>query len=352
MSRTVKIGNVTIGKGFPVAIQSMTNTDTKNVEKTLAQINSLSDAGCDIVRLSIYDEECVESLRLIRKKARVPLVADIHFDYKLAIGAVKSGVDKIRINPGNIGAKWKVEEVARAAKDHNVPIRVGANMGSIKTEYLSRYSRIDALVESAMDEVRQLEKVGFEDIVVAVKSSDAIETLRANEKLSRLIEYPIHIGVTEAGAYEEAIVKSAFALGMLLHEGIGDTIRVSIAGDPVREVRVAKRILKVVHKTNGIEVIACPTCARTEIDVEKLAMEVEEALSGINGNLKVAVMGCVVNGLGEARDADIAVFGTKNGGVVYRYGEKIGFFEKRNIPGVLKELVEEEVKKHENHQDS
>ncbi len=344
MTKAVKIRNIMIGGGHPVSIQSMTNTDTKDAESTLKQIKVLVEAGCDIIRLSVYDEECVTSLKYIRRQIDIPLVADIHFDYKLAINSIKAGVDKVRINPGNIGAKWKVEEIARVAKEYGIPIRVGANMGSINVDYLSKYSRVDALIESAMYEVRQLEEVGFEDIVIAVKSSDAIETLVANEKISKLTDYPLHIGVTEAGTYEEAVVKSSFALGTLLYEGIGDTIRVSIAGDPIHEVRVAKKILRTVHMINEVEVIACPTCARTEINVEELANDVEKELNGMKGHLKIAIMGCIVNGIGEARDADIAVFGTKNGGILYRHGEKIGFVEKSEIPKALKELVQEEVK--------
>ena len=346
MSKIVNIGKIKIGGGTPIAVQSMTNTDTKDVAKTVQQIKALEESGCEIVRLSVYDEESTKALKKIRSKTEVPLVADIHFDYKLAIASINAGVDKVRINPGNIGAKWKVEEVAKAASDHGVPIRVGANMGSIDERYLKKFNdRVDALVMSAMDEVEELESVGFDNVVVAVKSSDAVETLLANEKLSKITDHPIHLGVTEAGVYEDAVVKSAFAIGHLVYEGIGDTVRVSIAGDPVREVSVAYSILKATHKLeNRIEVVACPTCARTQINVEKLAEEVKEVLKGVKANLKIAVMGCLVNGIGEARDADIAVFGTKSGGVIYENGEKIGFVKKDEIAPSLKEMIEERLK--------
>lgn len=346
MSKIVNIGKIKIGGGAPIAVQSMTNTDTKDVAKTVRQIKALEESGCEIVRLGVYDEECVKALKKIRGKTEVPLVADIHFDYKLAIASINAGVDKVRINPGNIGARWKVEEVAKVANDHGIPIRVGANMGSIDNGYLKKFkNRVDALVMSAMDEVEELESVGFDNVVVAVKSSDAVETLLANEKISKLTDHPIHLGVTEAGVYEDAVVKSAFAIGHLVYEGIGDTVRVSIAGDPIREVSVAYSILKTVHKLeNTIEIVACPTCARTQINVEELAQEVKEALKGVKANLKVAVMGCLVNGVGEARDADIAVFGTKSGGVIYEDGEKIGFVKKNEIAQSLKEMIEKRLR--------
>lgn len=345
MSEIVKVGNVEIGGNAPIVVQSMTNTDTKDVEKTLEQIETLENAGCKIVRVSVYDEECVKALKEIKKSTTVPLVADIHFDYELAISSIKAGVDKVRINPGNIGAKWKVKEVAKVASDHGVPIRVGANMGSIDENYLKKFDdRVEALVASAMDEVEMLESAAFDDIVVAVKSSDAVETVLANEKLAKLTNHPIHLGVTEAGVYEDAVVKSAFAIGHLIREKIGDTVRVSIAGDPVREVSIAYSILKAVHALDGIEVVACPTCARTEINVEELAEEVKKELNDVNTSLKVAVMGCFVNGIGEARDADIAVFGTKSGGIIYENGIKIGMVEKEKIAVTLRKMIEKRLK--------
>ncbi len=345
MGKKVKIGDVTIGNGNRIAIQSMTNTDTKNVTLTVEQIKKLESAGCDIVRLSVYDEACVEALSKIKSKIKMPIVADIHFDYKIAIASILAGVDKIRINPGNIGAKWKVEEVANVAKDHGIPIRVGANMGSIDEKYLKKFSdRTDALVSSAMDEVNILESVGFDDIVVAVKSSDAVETIVANEKLSKLTDHPIHIGVTEAGVYEDAIVKSAFALGYLIYKGIGDTIRVSIAGDPVKEIGAAYSILQSVNAIDGPEIIACPTCARTEIDVEILANEIKNSVRDIKEHIKIAVMGCVVNGLGEAKDADVAVFGTKSGGIIYASGRMIANVKREEISSKLRRLIDERLK--------
>ena len=348
-TKTVKIGKVTIGGNNPIAIQSMTNTDTKNVKETVKQINSLVNAGCEIVRLSVYDMECVQALKEIKGAVDVPLVADIHFDYRLAVESIKAGVDKVRINPGNIGEKWRVKEVARVASDYGVPIRVGANMGSIDVDYLLKFKdRTDALVASAMDEVKLLENVGFDNVVIAVKSSDAVETLVANEKLSNLTDHPIHLGVTEAGVYEDAVVKSSFALGHLIYEGIGDTIRISIAGDPVTEVKVARALLRATHKSNEVEIVACPTCARTQINVKELAEEVKAETGDMKTNLKIAVMGCLVNGIGEARDADIAVFGTKSGGVVYENGEKIGFVKKNEIAKTLRKLIEKRISEEEN----
>ncbi len=345
MTKVVKIGNTLIGGGNPVAVQSMTNTDTKNVVATVEQIKKLELAGCEIVRVSVYDEECVESLKTIKSLVKIPIVADVHFDYKIAIGSILAGVDKVRINPGNIGAKWKVEEVARVAKDHGVPIRVGSNAGSIDESYLKKFNDpADALVQSAIDEVNVLESFGFNDIIVAVKSSDPIETIVANEKLSKMTSYPLHIGVTEAGVYEDAIVKSAFALGHLLYEKIGDTIRVSIAGNPVNEIGIAHSILQSVRIFDGPEIIACPTCARTEINVEELARDVKKSLADVKGRIKVAVMGCVVNGLGEAKGADVAVFGTKSGGVIYMDGKMISTVSREKILSTLKDLVVEHLK--------
>lgn len=345
MTKIVKIGNIMIGGGNPIPVQSMTNTDTKDVISTVAQIEKLEMAGCKIVRISIYDDECIEALKQIKPRVRIPIVADIHFDYKLAIEAILAGADKIRINPGNIGARWKVEEVAKVAKAHEIPIRVGSNEGSLSESYTKKFKDpVEALVYSAIDEVNVLVSVGFEDIVVAVKSSDPIETIRANEMISKLITYPLHIGVTEAGVYEDAIVKSAFALGHLLYEGIGDTIRVSIAGDPVKEVSAAYAILKSVKKFDGPEIVACPTCARTEINVEELAQAIKSELADIKGKVKVAVMGCVVNGLGEAKDADVAVFGTKSGGVIYFHGKMCSTVERDEILPTLRKLVEEHLK--------
>ncbi|BBJ28999.1 flavodoxin-dependent (E)-4-hydroxy-3-methylbut-2-enyl-diphosphate synthase [Athalassotoga saccharophila] len=345
MTKVVKIGNVMIGGGNPVAVQSMTNTDTKDIPSTVEQIEKLQKAGCQIVRLSVYDSECVDALKKIKSRVSVPLVADIHFDYKLAIGSILAGADKIRINPGNIGAKWKVEEVARVAMTHGVPIRVGSNEGSMDESYIKKFkSKVEALVYSALDEVNVLESVGFKDIVVAVKSSDPVETIQANEMISKMTQYPLHIGVTEAGIYEDAIVRSAFALGHLLYEGIGDTIRVSIAGDPVREVGAAYSILQSVKRFEGPEIIACPTCARTEINVEELAAEVRSELINVKGKVKVAVMGCVVNGIGEAKGADVAVFGTKSGGVIYFHGKIISTVNRDEILPTLKKLVEDHLK--------
>jgi len=313
--KKVRVGKLVLGNGR-VYIQSMTNTDTADVKATVEQIYRLEAAGCEMVRVAVYDMESARRVKEIKSRISIPLIADVHFDHRVAIEAIRHGADKIRLNPGNIGEKHRVEEIARCAGDHGVPIRVGANAGSIKRRYLDKYPRYVALAESALDEVRILEKVGFHEIVVSVKSSDVVETVQATRYVRKRVQYPLHIGLTEAGVGYQAIVKSSIALGTLLMEGIGDTIRVSLTGDPVNEVKVARAILGSLGLKDVPQLIACPTCARVTIDVEKVARLLEKELMNIDGNFKVAVMGCVVNGPGEAADADIGMFGVKNDKVV------------------------------------
>jgi len=340
MSRAVKVGNVVIGGGNLVVIQSMTTTKTANVEATVEQIKRLEKAGCELVRVAVQDEEDAKAIREIKERIAIPIVADIQFDHKLAILSIENGANKIRINPGNISQRG-VKDVILVAKERGVPIRVGANTGSLKRKTSERW--LD-LAESALEEVRLLEKEGFYDIVVSVKSPDVWETVRANEYIAEKVDYPIHLGVTEAGTYETAVVKSSMALGYLLAEGIGDTIRVSIAGDPVREVVVAKKILMSLGLREGVEVIACPMCGRAQIDVENIAREVEEKFFHLNKKLKIAIMGCVVNGVGEGRDADIGVAGMKDGAVLFVKGEIIGKVSKEEILGELDLRVREILK--------
>ncbi|QTA38251.1 flavodoxin-dependent (E)-4-hydroxy-3-methylbut-2-enyl-diphosphate synthase [Thermosipho ferrireducens] len=337
MRKEIKIGSIKIGGNNPVVIQSMTNTNTENISATLKQINELTNAGCEIVRVSVPTINAAKSLKSIVRNVRVPIVADIHFDYKIAIESIKNGANKIRINPGNIGGEEKVVEVIKAAKDYGVPIRVGANSGSIPKD-LHNLPKVEALCEAALREVRLLEKHGFENIVVSVKSSDVYETIEAYERIFKLIQYPLHVGVTEAGTYDWAVVKSSIVLGYLLMKGIGDTIRVSVAGDPIEEVIIAKRILISLGLKEGIQVIACPTCSRSEFDVEFVAKEIEKGIN-MERNLKIAVLGCVVNGIGEGKDADIGVAGIKDGAVIFYHGKIFKQVKIENIIGEIKKLL-------------
>ncbi|ANQ53376.1 4-hydroxy-3-methylbut-2-en-1-yl diphosphate synthase [Thermosipho affectus] len=336
MKKEINIGNVKIGGKNPIVIQSMTNTNTENIEETLSQINRLYKAGCELVRVSIPTFEAAIALKNITKKSPIPVIADIHYDYKLAIESIKNGAKKIRINPGNIGNKEKVKEIVKVAKEYNIPIRVGANSGSISNEF-AHLSKVDALCESALKEVKILESLGFYNIVISVKSSDVKETIQAYEKIYNITEYPLHLGVTEAGTYEWALIKSSIALGYLLYNGIGDTIRISIAGDPVNEVIVAKKILISLNLRKGPQIIACPTCARTNIDVENWANILEQRFS--NKNIKIAVLGCVVNGIGEGKDADIGIAGIPNGFILFKDGKIIGQFKSEEIIDVLEKYI-------------
>ncbi len=328
---SVNVGKTTIGNGSDITVQSMTNTDTKDIYSTTIQMRQLISAGCEIIRIALYDMECVEAFREIRKAFHdYPIVGDIHFDYKIALKAIDAGIDKIRLNPGNIDADWKIREIVIAAKNKGIPIRVGANSGSINKRFQS-LPRVDALVESALEQVGILEKYEFENIVVAVKSSNVLETIKANERLSLKTQYPLHLGVTEAGPLRQSLVKSTIALSNLLLKGLGDTIRYSISGDPVEEVLAGHQLLMALGMRKGVNLISCPTCARTEIDMEYYTSRVSEMIRGITKPLTIAIMGCVVNGMGEGKHADLGIAGTKNGGVIFRKGEIFGKYNRETL---------------------
>ena len=343
MTREVQIGKLKLGGGNPVLVQSMTNTDTRDVEATLAQIRALHDAGCDLVRVSVYDEACTEAVKTLTDRSPVPLVADIHFDYKLAIRSAENGIAKLRINPGNIGGEDRVRMLADCAKAHHIPIRIGVNSGSVEKDLLAKYGgpTAECLVESALGHARILEKVGFEDIVLSMKSSDVKLTIAAYRLAHERCGYPLHVGVTEAGLPGQGTVKSAIGIGALLADGIGDTIRVSLSGDPVPEAKAAWDILRALDlRVRGVQLIACPTCGRTCIPVAEIGKRVEEELADVTVPLKVAVMGCVVNGLGEGREADVGIAGGKSGGVLFVKGE-----EPRKVEGDLAEQLIAEVRR-------
>ncbi|MEW6423617.1 MAG: flavodoxin-dependent (E)-4-hydroxy-3-methylbut-2-enyl-diphosphate synthase [Bacillota bacterium] len=340
-TRPIWVGPVQVGGEAPVSVQSMTNTDTRNVAATVAQINELAAAGCEIVRVAVPDRRAADALPLIKQQINIPLVADIHFDYRLALRALAAGVDGLRINPGNIGGPERVAAVVEAAKKKKVPIRIGVNAGSLEKELLQKYGspNAPALVESALKHIRLLEELGFFEIKVSVKASDVGLMIAAYRLLAEKVVYPFHVGVTEAGTLRSGVVKSAVGIGALLAEGIGDTIRVSLTGNPLEEVRVGYEILKALGlRKRGIELISCPTCGRTEIDLIRIAGEVEEELQDVAAPLKVAVMGCVVNGPGEARHADVGIAGGKGVGLLFRRGEII-----RRVPEekLVDELVRE-----------
>ncbi len=323
-TKTIKIGDRVIGGGNPILIQSMTNTRTEDVDATVAQINALTEKGCDIVRSTVPTAEAAEAIAKIRKRISIPLVADIHFDYRMAIAAIENGADKIRINPGNIGSKQKLCEVVAAAKDRGVPIRVGVNSGSLEKDILEREGGVTAngIVSSALDKVRMIEEAGYDNIVVSIKSSDVLMSIAAHEQIAPLCPYPLHIGITESGTLHSGNIKSSVGLGIILNKGIGDTIRVSLTGDPVEEVITAKLILKTLGlRSGGIDVVSCPTCGRTKIDLISLANEVEKLAAGYDLDIRVAVMGCVVNGPGEAREADIGIAGGIGEGLIIKKGE-------------------------------
>lgn len=338
MTGTVQVGRLKLGGGNPILVQSMTNTDTRDVNATLAQIRALADAGCDLVRVSVYDEACARAVRDLVDGSPVPLVADIHFDYKLAIAAMENGIAKMRINPGNIGGADRVRKVADCAKAHHIPIRIGVNSGSAEKELLQKYGGPTAacLVESALNHAKLLEDAGFRDIVLSMKSSDVRLTVEAYRLAHEKSSYPLHVGVTEAGLPGQGTVKSAIGIGSLLLDGIGDTIRVSLSGDPVPEAKAGWDILRALNlRTRGVQLIACPTCGRTGIPVAQIAERVERELSGITIPLKVAVMGCVVNGIGEGREADIGIAGGGNGaGVLFMKGR-----EPEKVEGDLAEIL-------------
>jgi len=325
-TRRVMVGGVPVGGGAPVTIQSMTNTDTRDEEATTAQILALENAGCEIARVSVYDMDCAHAIRGIRARIHIPLVADVHFDHRLAIAAAESGADKLRINPGNIGGEAKVRELVACAKAHRVPIRIGVNAGSLEADLLAHYGgpKPEAMVESALRHIRLLEKEGFTDTVVSLKASNVPDTVAAYRSMRAQTDYPLHIGVTEAGMGEYALVKSAVGLGTLLFEGIGDTLRVSLTGDPVREVEAAEQILCAAGlRKAGLEIISCPTCGRCGVDLEGIVKTLRARLAGVRGGVTVAVMGCAVNGPGEAREADIGIAFGRGNGVLFKKGEKI-----------------------------
>ncbi|OEU77723.1 MAG: 4-hydroxy-3-methylbut-2-en-1-yl diphosphate synthase [Desulfuromonadales bacterium C00003107] len=325
-TRQILVGKLPVGGGAPISVQSMCSTDTRDVAATLAQIEGLTAAGCDIVRCAVPDEDAARALAEVRKGCRIPLVADIHFDYRLALLALENGVDALRLNPGNIGERWKVEEVVRACAERRVPIRIGVNGGSLEKELLAKYGHASApaMVESALGHIRILEELGFEEIKVSLKASDVRRTVDAYRLLRNQVDYPLHIGITEAGTTWGGTIKSAVGLGALLYDGIGDTLRVSLTGDPVEEVRVGWEILRSLDlRERGPVFISCPTCGRCQIDLIPIAEEVERRLRDLPKKIVVAVMGCVVNGPGEAREADVGIAGGKGQGLLFRRGEVV-----------------------------
>lgn len=324
MTKTVKIGDRVIGGGNPILIQSMTNTKTEDIAATVDQINRLAAAGCDIIRCAVPTMEAAEALSEIKKQVQIPVVADIHFDYRLAISAMEHGADKIRINPGNIGSDERVQAVVDAAKERGIPIRVGVNSGSLEKNLIEKYHGVTAegIVESALDKVHMIEDMGYDNLVISIKSSDVLMCVKAHELISAETDHPLHVGITEAGTLISGNIKSAIGLGLILHQGIGDTVRVSLTGDPLEEVKSAKLILKTLGlRKGGIEVVSCPTCGRTKIDLIGLANQVENMVADIPLDLKVAVMGCVVNGPGEAKEADIGIAGGIGEGLIIKHGE-------------------------------
>jgi len=339
-TREVNIGGVKIGGDNPIAIQSMCNTDTRNVEETVKQIKELENAGCEIIRVAVPDMQAAEAIKDIKRQIDIPLVADIHFDYRLALKAIDGGIDKIRINPGNIGSEDRVKQVANMAKKNGIPIRVGVNSGSLEKHLVEKYGGVtpEGLVESALGHVRLLEKYDFYDTVISIKASNVPFSVEVYELLSETVDYPLHVGITEAGTVWGGTVKSAVGIGAILSRGIGDTIRVSLTGNPVEEIYAAKEILKDMNlRKFGVEFVSCPTCGRTSIDLISIANEVESKVKNIDKNIKVAVMGCAVNGPGEAREADIGIAGGHGEGLIFRKGEII-----RKVPENM--LVDELMK--------
>ena len=339
-TKVIQIGDKVIGGGNPILIQSMTNTKTEDVAATVAQIRKLTAAGCEIIRCAVPTMEAAEALKEIKKEIDIPLVADIHFDYRLAIAAIENGADKIRINPGNIGSQERVKAVVDAAKERNIPIRVGVNSGSLEKNLVEKYQGVTAegLVESALQKVAMIEDMGYDNLVISIKSSDVLMCAKAHEMIASQTEYPLHVGITEAGTLLAGNIKSAIGLGIILSQGIGDTIRVSLTGDPLEEVKSAKLILRTLGlRTGGIEVVSCPTCGRTQIDLIGLANQVENMVADIPLNLKVAVMGCVVNGPGEAKEADIGIAGGKNEGLLIKKGEIVKKVPEDQLLSVLRE---------------
>lgn len=339
-TKVIQIGDRKIGGGNPVLIQSMTNTRTEDVEATVRQILALEAAGCEIIRCTVPTQEAAEAIREIKKQIHIPLVADIHFDYKMAIAAMENGADKIRINPGNIGGAEKIKAVVDVAKARKIPIRVGVNSGSLEKELVEKYHGVTAqgLVESALDKVKIIDDLGYDNLVISIKSSDVMMCVKAHELLAEQTNYPLHVGITEAGTVYSGNIKSAVGLGIILYEGIGDTIRVSLTGDPLEEIKSAKRILKTLNlRKGGVEVVSCPTCGRTKIDLIGLANQVETMVQEFPLDIKVAVMGCVVNGPGEAKEADIGIAGGKGEGLLIKKGEIVKKVPEDQLLEVLRE---------------
>jgi (E)-4-hydroxy-3-methylbut-2-enyl-diphosphate synthase len=337
-TKQIVVGGVKIGRGTPVIVQSMTKTDTRDVPSTVSQIRRLQSAGCEIVRVAVLNKEAAAAIRAIRRKIKIPLIADVHFDHRLAIESVKNGADGLRINPGNIGSKLKVKEVVAAAKDRGVPVRIGVNAGSLEKDLLRKYRHPTprALVESAGRHIKILEDLKFRAIKVSLKASDVVKTVDAYRLFSKKFRYPLHIGISEAGPAFSGTIKSAVGLGILLSEGIGDTMRVSLTADPVEEVKVAFEILKSLHlREAGPELISCPTCGRCQVDIQGIVKKVESRLSGIKKPVKVAVMGCVVNGPGEAREADIGIAGGKGMGILFKHGKVVKTLKERELFSTL-----------------
>ncbi len=342
-TKEVQIGTVKIGGGNPIAIQSMTNTKTEDVRATVRQILALEEAGCDIIRCAVPTMEAAQALEQIKKEIHIPLVADIHFDYRLAIAAMEHGADKIRINPGNIGSNERVQAVVDVAKERHIPIRVGVNSGSLEKEYIEQYGGVTAegIVKSALGKVRLIEDMGYDNLVISIKSSDVMMCIRAHELIAKQTKYPLHVGITESGTVLSGNIKSAVGLGNILYQGIGDTIRVSLTGDPVEEIRSAKLILRTLGlRKGGVTVVSCPTCGRTQIDLIGLAGRVEQMVQDMDLDVKVAVMGCVVNGPGEAAEADIGIAGGKGVGLLIKKGEVIATLPEDQLLGALKAELE------------
>ena len=339
-TKVVKIGDKVIGGGNPVLMQSMTNTRTEDVEATVAQILRLEKAGCEIIRCTVPTLEAAEAIREIKQQIHIPLVADIHFDYKMAIAAMENGADKIRINPGNIGSEDKVKAVVDVAKERDIPIRVGVNSGSLEKELVEKYHGVTAegIVESALDKVRIIEELGYDNLVISIKSSDVMMCIKAHEILAQKTNYPLHVGITESGTVQSGNIKSAIGLGIILNQGLGDTIRVSLTGDPVEEIKSAKLILRTLGlRKGGIEVVSCPTCGRTRIDLIGLANQVEAMVADIPLDIKVAVMGCAVNGPGEAKEADIGIAGGVGEGLLIKKGEIVKKVPEEELLNTLRE---------------
>ena len=339
-TKIIKIGDKLIGGGSPIMIQSMTNTHTEDVEATVKQILRLEKAGCDIIRCTVPTIEAAHAIKEIKKQIHIPLVADIHFDYKMAIAAMENGADKIRINPGNIGSTDKIKAVVDVAKSRNIPIRVGVNSGSLEKDIVEKYNGVTAkgLVESALDKVKIIEDLGYDNLVISIKSSDVLMCVKAHELIAEQTNYPLHVGITESGTIFSGSIKSSIGLGLILNQGIGDTIRVSLTDDPVREVEAAKLILRTLGlRKGGIEVVSCPTCGRTRIDLIGLASRVEELVKNYDLDIKIAVMGCVVNGPGEAKEADLGIAGC---GVLIKHGEIVKKCDEDKLLSVLKEELD------------